>query len=453
MPVQEQDHTKDLSGALSPELPLRAVDLERIAVDLVAYHARFAPLFARQEQRDWAEVYLRGLLVADVPRKNVEAVAVRLLGAADGADRRVRALQHFVGEGAWDDDAILAEHQRFVEETLGDADGVLIIDGSDVPKQGTHSAGVARQWCGATGKKDNCQAGVFLGYASRKGATLLDRRLYLPAAWFTEAYAERWQACLIPADTLFRTKHALAGDLVERAVRRGTLRARWAVCDEGFGDDPAFLARLDALDLSYVAEVPCATQVWPLADPATGQPRPSPRSWVPPQTASREGPTPQRARVHPDGPPKVRIDTIAAQLPATVWQRYRILEGSKGPLVADFAAVRAITVRDRLPAQEVWVVLRRRVDGPTEAPELKYYLSNASEDTPLDTFVWLSGMRWPIECCFAECKSELCQGRFKCDPGAPGESDPPGGQKRGYAVWEEAPPFSSGTGSRESGCK
>ena len=99
MPVQEQDHTKDLSGALSPELPLRAVDLERIAVDLVAYHARFAPLFARQEQRDWAEVYPRGLLVADVPRKNVEAVAVRLLGAADGADRRVRALQHFVGRG------------------------------------------------------------------------------------------------------------------------------------------------------------------------------------------------------------------------------------------------------------------------------------------------------------------------------------------------------------------
>jgi len=277
MQVQErpQHDTRDVSGALAPELHLRAADLERIAADLVAYHARFAPLFARQEQRDWAEVYLRGLLVADVPRKNVEALAVRLLGAEDGADRRVRALQHFVGAGAWDDDAILAEHQRCVDETLGDADGVLIIDGSDVPKQGTHSAGVARQWCGATGKKDNCQAGVFLGYASRKGATLLDRRLYLPAAWFTEAYADRWQACLIPADTPFQTKHALAGDLVERAVRRGTLHARWVTCDEGFGDDPAFLARLDTLDLAYLAEAPCDTQVWPLTDPATGQPRPS----------------------------------------------------------------------------------------------------------------------------------------------------------------------------------
>jgi len=164
--VQErpQHDTRDVSGALAPEMHRRAADLERIAADLVAYHARFAPLFARQEQRDWAEVYPRGLLVADVPRKNVEAVAVRLLGAAD---------------------------------------------------------------------KDKCQAGVFLGYASRKGATLLDRRLYLPAAWFTEAYAERWQACLIPADTPFQTKHVIAGDLVERAVRRGTLRARGVTCDEG----------------------------------------------------------------------------------------------------------------------------------------------------------------------------------------------------------------------------
>ena len=229
MQVQErQQHDgRDLSGALSPELHLRLADLESIADELVAYHARFAPLFARQEQRAWAEVYLQGLLVADVPRKNVEAMALRLLGAGPGAAARVRALQHFVGAGAWDDDAILAEHQRFVDETLGDADGVLILDGSDVAKQGTHSAGVARQWCGATGKKDNCQAGVFLGYASRKGATLLDRRLYLPAAWFTDAYADRWQACAIPLGTPFQTKHDLAGDLVERAVQRKTLRARW----------------------------------------------------------------------------------------------------------------------------------------------------------------------------------------------------------------------------------
>ena len=162
---------------------LASEEVASLAEELVAYHQHFAPLFYRREQREWAAVYLRGLLTADVPRKNIEAMALRLLGVEPHAERQVRALQQFVGEGSWDDEALLAEHQRLVNETLGEEDGVLIIDGSDFPKHGSHSVGVAPQWCGNTGKKDNCQAGVFLGYASRKGATLLDRRLYLPESW------------------------------------------------------------------------------------------------------------------------------------------------------------------------------------------------------------------------------------------------------------------------------
>ncbi len=152
----------DVTGELPAPVALAPRDLAGLAEELAAYHAHFAPLFRRREQRAWAAVYLRGLLTADVPRKNVEAMALRLLGAGPGADRRVRALQQFIGEGAWDDDRLLAAHRRLVDETLGEADGVLIIDGSDIPKRGTHSAGVARQWCGATGKTDTCQAGVYL---------------------------------------------------------------------------------------------------------------------------------------------------------------------------------------------------------------------------------------------------------------------------------------------------
>ncbi len=212
-----------------------------LAEELVAYHQHFAPLFYRREQRDWAAVYLRGLLTADVPRKNVEAMALRLLGVGPYAEREVRALQQFIGEGAWDDDALLAEHQRLVNETLSEEDGVLIVDGSDFPKHGQHSAGVAPQWCGHTGKKDNCQAGVFLGYASRKGATLLDRRLYLPESWFGEDHRTLWQDCRIPEGICFQTKHELAAQLVEGVMQAGQLRARWVVCDEGYGDSPAFL--------------------------------------------------------------------------------------------------------------------------------------------------------------------------------------------------------------------
>ncbi len=130
-------------GPAPAVVTLTPADLADVGAELATYHARFAPLFARREQRAWAVVYLRGLLLADVARKNVEAMALRLLGAGPQAARHVRALQQFIGEGAWDDTAILAEHQRFVAQTLGEPDGVLILDGSDVPKRGVHSAGVA----------------------------------------------------------------------------------------------------------------------------------------------------------------------------------------------------------------------------------------------------------------------------------------------------------------------
>ncbi len=354
---------------------LTPAEVASLAEELVAYHQHFAPLFYRREQRDWAAVYLRGLLTADVPRKNVEAMALRLLGVGPHAERQVRALQQFIGEGRWDDEAILAEHQRLVNETLGEEDGVLNTLGSDFPKHGDHSAGVAPQWCGNTGKKDNCQAGVFLGYASRKGATLLDRRLYLPESWFDEEHKTRWQDCRIPEGICFQTKHELAAQLVEGVMQAGQLRARWVVCDEGYGDSPAFLAR--------------------------------PRSWVPPQKGSRKGPAPRRERLHPASPAKVTLEELATLWPASRWQRFRLLEGYKGPLVADFLVLRAVLPLDRLPGPEVWVVIRRKVSGEASEPEWKFYVSNAPLETPLSTFVRVSGMRWPIETCFAECKGEL----------------------------------------------
>jgi DDE superfamily endonuclease len=195
-----------------------------------------------------AQVYLRGLLLADVRRKNVEALALRLLGAGPPAQaaRQVRALQQFIGAGAWDDNAILAEHQRLVAASLGAPDGVLILDGSDVPKRGDHSAGAAPQWCGATGKTDTCPAGVFLGSASRKGYTLRDRRLFLPEVWFDADHAARWRACHIPAEGRFQTKAELGAELVEQLQARGELPASWLVCDEWFGRNQVLWDRVDA---------------------------------------------------------------------------------------------------------------------------------------------------------------------------------------------------------------
>jgi SRSO17 transposase len=399
--------TADLTAEMPTGRTLTAADLADLAGELAAYHHEFAPLFKRYEQRAWARIYLHGLLTADVPRKNIEAIALRLFGADEAAARTVRALQQFVGEGGWDDAALLAKQRRLVDETLGENDGVLIIDGSDFPKQGSHSAGVARQWCGHTGKKDNCQAGVFLGYASRKGYTLLDRRLDLPASWFTPDYAERWEAWRIPEDTPFRTKHELAAELVARAMADGSLRACWVVCDEGYGDDPATLDRFAATGLWYLAEVPRDSQVWPLVESDGQTPRARPERWIPPQKPSHKGFAPRRERLHPASPAKVPLDQDAAQIPPDFWQRFRVLEGSKGPLVADFAAGRVIAVRDKLPGPEVWAVFRRTMPGPSEEPELKVYVSGAPAATPLAELVRVSGMRWPIEACFREGNGEL----------------------------------------------
>ena len=403
----------DLTSEAPVVLTLTAHDLADVAEELSAYHAHFAPLFQRREQREWAEVYLCGLLLTDVPRKNVEAMALRLLGAGPRAARRVRALQQFVSEGAWDDAALLAAHQSLVDETLGEDDGVLIVDGRDVPKQGTHSVGVARQWCGASGKTDNCQAGVYLGYASRRGYTLLERRLYLHASWFADDHQELWRAGAIPDGVRFQTKLELAAELVEQVQRPRRVRARWLVCDEGYGQDPALLDRVAATGLWYLAEVPGLTPLWPLQDPTTGTACAPPQVWVPPTPPGRRGRSFTTERLHPDSPRPVRVDTLLAQIPAHAWHRYRIFEGSNGPLVADFAALRALTTRHGVPGPEVWVLFRRAVGEPDAEAEVKIYLGNAPADTPLAELVRVSGMRWPIESCFEEGKSELGRDHYE----------------------------------------
>src|SRR5262245_12139981 len=187
-----------------PVINLAPRDVEALADDLLAYHAAFAPLFQREEQRQWALTYLQGQL-ADLERKSIEPMA---LAHPFG---NVQAMQQFISLGAWDDTTVLETHHQLVADSLGEREsGVLIIDGCDFPKQGSHSVGVAQQWCGALGKVANCQASVVACYASQHDYTLVDRRLYMPQKWFTPAYQERRDKCGVPADLAFQTQPELA---------------------------------------------------------------------------------------------------------------------------------------------------------------------------------------------------------------------------------------------------
>jgi len=153
-----------------PPLDLTPEEIEGLADELIAYHAEFAGLYYRVEQAHWGHMYLQGLM-APIESKAIQPMAMAL----EGGD--IQAMQQFIGQGQWQDEKLLKKHWQLVNETLGEEDGVWIVDGSGFPKKGDHSVGVARQWCGQLGKVENCQVGVFAAYASRKGYTLLDRRL------------------------------------------------------------------------------------------------------------------------------------------------------------------------------------------------------------------------------------------------------------------------------------
>jgi SRSO17 transposase len=384
--------TEPIETAPAMELTPQAID--NLTEALRAYHAIYSPLFQRREQREWAEQYLHGLLL-EIPRKSIEPMVLVLEGANANA---VRTLQLFISEGAWEDGTLLKRHWQEVDQELGEEEGVLTVDGSDFLKQGQESVGVKRQYCGEVGKRANCQAGVYLGYASRTGYTLLDRRLYMPQEWIEdEAYAERRRKCGVPADLPFKTKPTLGGEMIQAVHQAGGLRCRWVTCDEAFGRATGFLEQVAGLGLWYFAEVPHATQVW-RQRPATAVP-----VW------SGRGRKPTRAHLVVGAAEAATVVAEAEALPAQQWSRQTIKEGSKGPLVADVAAVRVIAVREGLPGPEVWLVLRRHI----LTGELKTYLSNAPADTPLATLVRLSGMRWPIETCFEDGKQALGRGDYE----------------------------------------
>jgi SRSO17 transposase len=378
----------------APKMDLAFQDIEHLVEELRTYHALYSPLLQRREQRKAAHTYLQGLL-APLPRKSIEPIVLAVEGVAPKA---VRAMQAFISEGTWQDERLLHQHWQEVETDLGADEGVLMVDGSDFPKQGSHSVGVKRQYCGELGKRANCQAGVFVGYVSPQGYTLLDRRLYVPVEWLTdEAYIERRRQCGIPPGLTCKTKPELAQEMVTAIVQTQVLRCRWVVADEAFGGTPGFLEGMAGLGLWYFAEVPHSTRVWETR----------PAAHVPPWRG--RGRCPQRARLVTGAPEARTVVAVAAALPVEAWTRQTIKEGSQGPLVAECATLRVVTVRDALPGPDVWLVLRRHV----ETGELKAYLCNAPVDTALEKLVQMSGMRWPIETCFEDSKQLLGMGDYE----------------------------------------
>lgn len=378
----------------APGQPLSQQDVDASADELVTFLQRWADLWPRREQRDWSAFYLCGQL-ATLERKTIEPMVLALKGPDEDA---MRGLQQFIGQSTWPIGPKRDRLQQLVGGWLGEPGAVLIFDGSGFPKQGTHSAGVAPQYCGALGKIANCQEGVFAVYASSRGYAFVDGRLYVPDRWFGGDYALRRQACGIPTDLRFQTEPEIALAMLVEILAAGDLPFRWVTADEHFGENPAFLDGIATTGKWYQVEVPKNTRVW-LHTPAVQPPGPGlmgrPRLYP---------------RVAPDAPRPIELKALAAQLPRTAWHRRTIKEGSRGPLESDFAFVRVTAVRDALPGPRLWATFRRSLTDPTE---IKYFLSNAPARCPQAELVRVTGLRWPIETALEEGKGEIGQDHYE----------------------------------------
>ena len=367
---------------LSAELNITEKQISALATQLVDFHAQFHRYLGRIENQRLGLAYLSGL-ISNLDAKSVEPIALEFLQGS------VRALQRFMKEGRWDQAAMGLAHKQQLSEALNHPDGILTADSSEFVKKGSHSVGVARQYCGRLGKVDNCQSGVFIGYASPNGYGLIESQLYMPERWFTPEYAQRRKDTWVPEALEFQTKPQIALTLIKQIRDSGLFTARWLCCDTVFGTNQDFLAALPQ-DLYYFAAIPSKTLLC----------RHQPSLVVPEYSGRGRPPTKARYLSDPHRPKSVKKLARRLRLKPVL-----LAESAKGPLWAKAACCRVYRPEEEKP---LWLFVRKDEGG-----SVKYALCNAPEDTSFKTLCQVSVMRWPIEQCFQEGKSQLGMNRYE----------------------------------------
>lgn len=336
--------------------------------------------------------YCSGLILPG-ERKSVEPMAAITSPTRIGAQHK--SLLHFVGSSPWDDADVLAAVRGYVLPPLlkKSDDAALLVDDTGMVKKGTHSVGVARQYCGEIGKQENCQVAVSLTIANEFGSLPIAYRLYLPEIWANDP--ARRKKAKVPADIAFLTKPEIALAQIEDAVNDGVAKGP-VLADAGYGHDSKFRDRVTELGLPYCVGVQSAITVWP---PGTGPLPPAPRG--------NNGRPPTRLRRTPGHEP-VTAEALARSLSPSRFQIVRWREGTKGKMQSRFAAVRVRPAnrddRRTQPREEEWLLIEwpKGESGPT-----KYWLSTCPATMSLKVLVRLAKLRWRIERDYEELKDEL----------------------------------------------
>lgn len=335
--------------------------------------------------------YCRGLMLSG-DRKSVEPMAA--LVAPRAASAKHQSMHHFVAKAEWSDTALLGAVRQQVLPALG-AIEAWIVDDTGYPKKGTHSVGVARQYCGQVGKQDNCQVAVSLSVANERSSLPIGYQLYLPRDW-AEDTARRKKA-EVPARIGFATKSEIAlGQL--QAARAANVPAGVVLADAGYGNDTDFRLGISALRLTYAVGIQSSTTLWveghePLAPrPYTGHGFPSRRL--------------RRNRTHQP----IDANSLAHELPASAWRRVEWREGSEGAMASRFARVRVRAAhRDQVYPEE-WLVIEWPLG---ESEPTKYWLATLPQSVTFKELVRLIKLRWRIERDYQELKQELGLGHYE----------------------------------------
>lgn len=343
--------------------------------------------------------YCTGLM-SPLKRKSVEPMAAHLAPASTRS--RHQSLHHFVADAAWSDEQMLLRVAQWVVPVMDFGDGGWwIIDDTGFPKQGRHSVGVARQYCGMLGKQDNCQVAVSVTLACQAGSLPVAWQLYLPHEWADDVV--RRDKAGVPQDVEFATKPAIALTQIEHLMSQGAPK-HCVLADAGYGVDTAFRERLSELGLTYVVGVTGQVTVWPPGHAPLAPSAYSGRGVVP--TRQRLG---DAAQQRPQS-----IKELAFELQPTQWHTLEWREGTNFTLRSRFARVRVRAAhRDHKRTQmraEQWVLIEWP-EGHREP--MKYWLSTLAEDVPLQRMVFEAKMRWRIERDYQDLKQELGLGHYE----------------------------------------
>ncbi|HVI77961.1 MAG TPA: IS701 family transposase [Candidatus Acidoferrum sp.] len=342
--------------------------------------------------------YCTGLLLPG-ERKSVEPMAARL--APDNIRRMHQSLHHLVADAPWSDKEVLSQVRHSVLLALQKQGSVVcwIVDDTGFPKKGSHSVGVARQYCGQVGKQDNCRVAVSLSIATWSASLPIAFRLYLPEVW-TENKKRRREGG-IPDDVEFQTKPQIALEQIRDAVKEGVTRGV-VVADAGYGVDGKFRTGLTELGLAYAVGVQSSLSVWaPGTEP------------LPPLPRKQMGRPPKLLRRDQDHQP-VAVKDLALGLPPEAWKTVSWRQGTQQKLRSRFAALRVRPAhRDYWQAEphaEEWLL----IEWPKgEAEAAKYWLSTLSADVKLKDLVSVAKQRWIIERDYEELKQELGLGHYE----------------------------------------